>query len=158
LGVCYGAGLRRQEVAQLVRDGYDSTTACLTVQGKGRKVRTVYLRNGQRAALDAWLTVRGDWEGPLFLRTGGRGRKLTNRGLSADAIYDICVKRGKEAGGIEGFSPHDLRRSAISDMLDGGADISAVAAVAGHSKIDTTARYDRRGERAKAAAAALLEV
>jgi len=177
--VCYGAGLRRQEVASLDLEDYDSATSCLVVNGKGTKCRTVYIKNGLRAALEAWLEVRATaaqaagsvancevvpvmngatpGDKPLFLSTGGRRRGLTNRGMSADAIYDVCKSRGRQAG-IEGFSPHDLRRTAISDMLDAGADISAVKAVAGHSKIDTTSRYDRRGERAKEEAAGLLAI
>jgi len=77
--------------------------------------------------------------------------------MTAQAIRDVVDKRAEQAG-IPHVSPHDLRRSFVSDLLDCGVDIATVASMAGHASVQTTARYDRRGEAAKKRAARSLHV
>lgn len=155
--ILYGAGLRRAEAVALDLADYDPDDGSITVrEGKGRKDRIAYLEPSGCAAVEAWIRFRGDEDGPLLwpFRKGG---KPEPRRMTAAAIYGRLRTRAEEAG-VERFSPHDLRRTFISDLLDAGADLSAVQQLAGHANMQTTARYDRRGESAKRAAAALLRV
>ncbi len=77
--------------------------------------------------------------------------------MTAQAVYNMLKKRAAEAG-VRDFSPHDLRRTFVSDLLDAGADIATVAKMAGHANVQTSVRYDRRPDEAKRKAADLLNI
>jgi hypothetical protein len=148
--------LRRAELVSLDRANFDAATSTLKVIGKGNKQRSVYLTDGALDAVAAWLAVRGDDPGPL-LYTVGKGGRVHPRRLTTSAVYDRLRFIARVAGTGD-VSPHDLRRSFVSDLLDAGKDISTVAKLAGHAQIQTTARYDRRDEHAKRRAVAALYV
>lgn len=150
------AGPRRSEIVDLdLRDYYPDTGAVEIRAGKGNKDRTVYVDNGAKDALGDWLALRGKIEGPLFVPVHQSGRMRIDR-LTPQAVYNILKKRAAEAG-IEDATPHDLRRTAISNLID-RTDLSTAQKIAGHSDPATTARYDRRGERAKQVAASRMDV
>lgn len=157
VAVGYGCGLRRAEIARLTLADYRTDPAALLVRhGKGNKERLVYLPAGAAAALRAWLVRRGDEPGALFVAVL-KGDHLTDHGLTDQAIYYILQKRQAEAG-LRHFTPHDLRRTFAGDLLDAGEDISTVQQAMGHSSVNTTAGYDRRGSRTRQRAASKLHV
>jgi integrase/recombinase XerD len=161
LALLYGSGLRRAEVVALDLDDYDRRasvgTGALTVRGNSNKQRLAYLAAGAQAALNDWLELRGDAPGPLFWPIHRSGRLGPARRLSAQAVLYL-VRRRADSAEVSSFSPHDLRRSFISDLLHSGVDLSTVQQLAGHSQVQTTARYDRRGEVVKQRAATVLNV
>lgn len=154
LALLYSCGLRRAEVIRLNLEDYDLEQERLLVRGKRNKQRALPILNETALALGDWLTVRGSKPGPLFT---GTGRNNNGRRLTTQAIYDMLQRRA-EAAGISSLSPHDFRRTFIGDLLDRGADIATVQKLAGHADVNTTARYDRRGERVKRRAVELLHV
>jgi site-specific recombinase XerD len=151
LGLLYAAGLRRAEVVSLDVADLDVNTGAIVVRGKGNKERRVYITNGALDAVTAWLGHRGDTPGPLLcpVKKGGviQVRRITDQAV-AERVRHLAAKAG-----VPTFSPHDLRRTFVGDMLDAGADIATVQMMAGHSSPATTC-----GDRAKRKAADLLHV
>jgi site-specific recombinase XerD len=151
----YSLGLRRAECPSLDLSDYSPTSQTLRVRGKGNKERIGYtVDQGTTEALSDWLEVRSLRPGPLFCPVTREG-KIEIRRLTDQAIYNAVQKRGEEAG-IENFTPHNLRRSFATELLDRGADIAIVQRLMGHSSIETTKLYDRRGDPAQRRAAGLL--
>ena len=175
----YGCGLRRDELASLAVGDLNLLQRRVVVRGKGNKERVVPVPPGAFHALRDYLEVRTaglsshggpvDRDGeaglppiyketPLFVRARRGGRLVPDAdALTGQAVYHVLRTRGSQAG-VEAFSPHDLRRTYVGDLLDEGADLSVAQQLAGHASPTTTAGYDRRGERAKEQAAARLDV
>jgi len=162
LAVLYGAGLRRSEAVALDVGDYEAAEGALTIRsGKGHKERLTYLAASGCDALEAWLDARGRGEGSegddaLFVPLTKTGRLLPRR-LTDQAVRMILQHRAGLAG-IRACTPHDLRRTCISHLLDAGADITTVQRLVGHASVTTTGRYDRRGEATKRDAAGLLHI
>ena len=156
IAVAYACGLRRAELVGLDLVSFEASTSTLIVHGKRNKTRAIPLDGSALDALTDWLTLRGLAAGPLFVRIL-KGGKLTAQRLTPQAVYTIQHARATAAG-VPPFSPHDLRRTYAGDLLDAGVDLATVQQLMGHSDANTTARYDRRGERAKRQAARMLHV
>ena len=156
--VLYAAGLRRAEAVALKLDDFSGEEGRLLVRGKGNKERTVFLSNGALDAVRDWIDVRGSAPGPLFCRVGkGKNGTVTIAMLSTNAIFRVLERRAKKAG-VRSFSPHDCRRSCVSHLLANGVDISTVSRFVGHSSVNITARYDRRGDESKKRASETLHI
>lgn len=149
------AGPRRAEIVGLNVNDYEPETGAVHILGKRHKERTVYVSNEAQQALDSWLAVRGPLPGPLFIPVHQSGKMRISR-LTTQAVYKILQKRARQAG-VKDVSPHDMRRTALSNLID-KTDLATAQAIAGHADPKTTTRYDRRGDRAKKAAAAKIVI
>ena len=148
------SGPRRSEVAALKVADYEPSDGCVTIRnGKGHKDRRVYVSGGAKVALDDWMVLRGHEPGALFTAT----TRADLEAMTDQAVLVILKRRAKEAG-VAPFSPHDLRRTMITRLLENGADLLHVQQLAGHADVSTTQRYDRRGEQSKKDAAAKLQL
>lgn len=157
LAVLVGAGLRRDEVAKLLLEDVSVGAGEIRVlEAKGNKDRVAYAGRDALFAVALWIRLRGEQPGALFCPVTKAGR-IELRAMSAQAIYNMCAKRAEQAG-IKHFSPHDMRRTFISELLDRGADLVKVQRLVGHANVQTTARYDRRGNRGLREAADLLRL
>jgi site-specific recombinase XerD len=136
IALMYVGGLRRSEIAGLDLEAYTPDTAQLVVRSKGNKERNVYLANGAVLAMADWLGMRGLDPGALFLPINKDGA-IGSKRMTAQATYNILNKRAGQAG-VRKFSPHDLRRTFVSDLLEAGANIAIVARMAGHANVQTT--------------------
>jgi len=141
LELLYGSGLRISEALGLdVEDvRHASGAGVVRVLGKGSKERDVPLSDSSRVALGYWLQarpllVRDMRERALFL--GQRGARLNRRQAAR-----IVEEHARLSGLPQRLSPHGLRHSFATHLLEGGADLRSVQELLGHSRISTTQRY-----------------
>ncbi|WP_113627623.1 tyrosine-type recombinase/integrase [Pectobacterium peruviense] len=143
-----GTGLRAGELVSLERRDYEN--GILTVrQGKGRKYREIHVAAAVDKAIRAWLRASGAKEArdALFNRIQCNGR-VSSQPLTTTGLTGILTQLQHDAG-IARFTPHDMRRTFITRLLEQGVDINTVRQLAGHSDISTTTRYDYRSESMK---------
>jgi len=138
LELLYATGLRVSELAGLDLDDVDRAQQTVRVLGKGRKERIVPFGSRAAAALAAYLEGRGDAAGPLFVNP--RGARLTVRSL-----HTIVRRSARSTGITRRVSPHTLRHTFATHLLDAGADLRVIQELLGHSRLSTTQRYTHVG-------------
>ena len=149
-----GTGLRAGELVNLERQDYDN--GILTVrQGKGRKYREIHVADAVDKAIRAWLKVGADEADSALFNRIQRNGKVASQPLTTTGLTGILAELQQTAG-IARFTPHDMRRTFITRLLEQGVDINTVRQLAGHSDISTTASYDHRGDEAKVMASQRL--
>jgi integrase/recombinase XerD len=148
LEVLYGTGARISEAVGLSLSDVDLTTGTLRLFGKGSRERVVPLGGAALESLVRWLSPqgralmepqmwarRGDAEAVFINRRGGR--------LSRQGAWGVVRARAQQCGITDHLSPHVLRHSCATHMLDHGADVRAVQELLGHASIGTTQVYTR---------------
>lgn len=162
LELLFSAGLRVSELTNLKKDDINLNKDEFTVQGKGRKVRLVFLSHQARYWLKKYLEKRRDFNPFLFVpfdrasrlrekklakpvaksRRDDQWEKLTPR-----SVQRLIERYAKMAGLVKNITPHVLRHSFATDLLQNGADIRSVQALLGHSSITTTQIYTHLTDR-----------
>lgn len=136
LEVLYACGLRVSELCGLKI--YDVDETFVRVRGKGGKERIVPIGKKAIAAIDHALAFRelsnSDRETSLFISRSGRS-------IEREAVWAMVKRYAKAAGIIKTISPHTLRHSFATHLLDNGADLRVIQEMLGHSSISSTDRY-----------------
>ena len=154
IALSYGAGLRRSESASLSLQDYNPSKQTVCMLGKGNKQMVNTLNDSTVEVVNNYLKVRGNKKGYLFLR-GRRGNTLQEEGITDQAIYNMIVARCANLG-LGKVSPHSLRKSFVTHLLENGEDLFTVADLARHADVSTTKGYDLRGDCVRVAAAKSL--
>jgi len=134
----YGSGIRLSELHAINRNSVDTGNETVRVLGKGRKERIIPLTHAAIELMHHYLRISdtpgGDPEGPLF--TSKNSKRLSKRQIQRIVEKELSsVSRQKKR------SPHVLRHSFATHLMDGGADIRAVKELLGHASLNTTQIY-----------------
>jgi integrase/recombinase XerD len=139
LHTLYGAGLRVSELVELAQGDVDLRVGFLAAFGKGKKRRLVPLGELARESITRYVaTVRGQWAKPnakqMFVTH--RGKAMTRQGF-----WKLLKRYGRGVGITKRLTPHMLRHSFATHLLEGGADLRIVQTLLGHADISTTQIY-----------------
>lgn len=136
LELLYSSGVRVSELVGLNFNQVDLDLGIIKVMGKGRKERIVPIGSKAIEALKKYIDHRGELRGeePLFINP--QGGRLTSR-----SVGRLMKKYSRQSGIIRKVSPHSLRHTFATHLLDAGADIREIQEMLGHASLSTTQRY-----------------
>jgi len=138
----FSTGLRVSELCGLSRD-LDLSRDEFSVRGKGEKVRVVFLSSEAKKAIKEYLDKRGDIDDALFVQMGKNSKNAKNLRLTPRSVERLIKRYAIKAGITRKVTPHVLRHSFATDLLENGADLRSVQAMLGHANIATTQVYTK---------------
>lgn len=142
LELFFSTGLRVSELCSLDRDAINLSRDEFSIRGKGEKVRLVFLSDKAKQAIKDYLTKRKDLGDALFTNLSKINPKLKGDDrLTPRSVERIIKKYAIKAGITKKVTPHTLRHSFATDLLQNGADIRSVQMMLGHSSVSTTQIY-----------------
>jgi site-specific recombinase XerD len=144
LELLFSTGLRVSELCSLTND-FDFKRDEISIRGKGGKVRVVFISDEAKNAVKKYLDARKDMNDALFVQIDSPksdlGEKSSNSALTRRSIERIVKQHAIKAGITKKVTPHVIRHSFATDLLNNGADIRSVQVMLGHSNISTTQIY-----------------
>jgi len=140
LHLFFSTGLRVSELASLNRD-LDLSKDEFSIRGKGEKVRVVFLSEDAKDAIKKYLKARKDFDEAMFAQFSNNKNEKKNMRLTPRSIERLVKKYAIKAGISKKVTPHVIRHSFATDLLQNGADIRSVQMMLGHANIATTQIY-----------------
>lgn len=141
LELLFSTGMRVSELVGLDRDDIDLSKDEFSVRGKGEKVRVVFLSDSAKRAVKQYLDERTDTAEALFINVSPAASKQDDPRLSSRSVERLVKHYAVKAGITKKVTPHVIRHSFATDLLEGGADLRSVQALLGHAHIATTQIY-----------------
>lgn len=140
LSLLFSTGLRVSELCSLTRD-LDLGSDEFSIRGKGEKVRVVFLSDDAKSALKKYLAKRKDMDDAMFIQLGKNAKNAESLSITPRSIERTVKHYAIKAGITKKVTPHVIRHSFATDLLQNGADLRSVQMLLGHANIGTTQIY-----------------
>ncbi len=146
LELLFSTGLRVSELCSLTRD-LDLSADEFSVRGKGEKVRVVFLSQNAKDALKKYVAKRTDIDDALFIQFGKNAKNKDSLTITPRSVERMVKHYAIKAGITKKVTPHVIRHSFATDLLQNGADLRSVQMLLGHANIGTTQIYTHLTDR-----------